>query len=316
VANVVGCSNGTAAIALALEALGIGEGDEVITVAHTFIATAEAICEVGARPVFVDIRPDTYLLDPAQLEAAITPRTRAIVPVHLYGHCCDMSPIMEVARLHGLKVVEDCAQAHLATYGGRPVGSFGDAGTFSFYPGKNLGALGDAGCIVTSDADLALRLRKMRDHGRLSKYEHDIVGYNERMDGIQAAVLMVKLDHLTEWTEARRHSAQRYRERLTSLGLKTITPTVQAQPVWHLFVTEVEHRDEVVDRLQSAGIGTGVHYPLPLHLQPALEKFGYRKGAFPHTEAASERVLSLPICAEITDAQVDAVCLELGKAVR
>jgi dTDP-4-amino-4,6-dideoxygalactose transaminase len=315
VPHVVGCSNGTAAISLALEALGIGEGDEVITVAHTFIATVEAICQVGAKPVFVDIRPDTYVLDPTQLEAAMTPRTRAILPVHLYGNPCDMDPILEVSQAHGVKVIEDCAQAHLATYCGRPVGGFGDVGTFSFYPGKNLGALGDAGCIVTRDENLAQRLRKMRDHGRFSKYEHDIIGYNERMDGIQAAVLTVKLAYLAKWTEARRRSAARYVEKLTTMGLKILAPTSRSNPVWHLFVTEVEHRDEVAERLHASGIATGVHYPIPLHLQPALRHFGYREGDLPITEAASRHVLSLPMCAELTHEQVDDVCHALGRAL-
>jgi dTDP-4-amino-4,6-dideoxygalactose transaminase len=315
VPNVVGCSNGTAAIALALEALGIGDGDEVITVAHTFIATAEAICEVGARPVFVDIRPDTYVLDPARLEAAITPRTRAILPVHLYGNPCDMQAILDVSRAHGLKVIEDCAQAHLATYRGQPVGSFGDAGTFSFYPGKNLGAIGDAGCIVTNDPDLAMRLRKMRDHGRLSKYEHDIIGYNERMDGLQAAVLTAKIGYLSEWTETRRRNAARYARNLAALGLKIMASTAQANPVWHLLVTEFEDRNGVAEQLRAGGIGTGVHYPVPLHLQPALQDLGYRKGDFPHTEAASRRVLSLPMCAELTEAQVDEVCGAIRRAL-
>jgi dTDP-4-amino-4,6-dideoxygalactose transaminase len=316
VANVIGCSNGTSAISLALKALGIEQGDEVITVAHTFIATAEAICAIGATPVFVDILPDTYAMDASRVDAAITKRTRAIVPVHLYGNPCDMDAILEVARKRGLKVVEDCAQAHLATYRGIPVGSFGEAGTFSFYPGKNLGALGDAGCIVTKDADLATRLRKMRDHGRLSKYEHDIVGVNERMDGIQAAVLTLKLRYLHEWTAARRRNAARYEANLRSLGLACVRATAHAEPVWHLFVTEFGERDAVAAKLQSAGIGTGVHYPVPLHLQPAFQYLGYRRGDLPYTESAGDRVLSLPMCAELTQAQVDEVCDELQRVRR
>jgi len=311
VPHVIGCANGTSALALAMRALGIGPGDEVITVAHTFIATAEAICEVGAKPVFVDIDPRTYLLDPARLDAAMTPRTRAVIPVHLYGNVCDMEPILDACRPRGVKVIEDCAQAHLATYRGRAVGSFGEIGAFSFYPGKNLGALGDAGCLVTGDESLATRLRKLRDHGRLSKYEHDIVGYNERLDGIQAAVLLLKLAHLPEWTEARRRNAARYREHLTAMGVKTLAPTPGASPVWHLFVAEFDRRDEVASRLQAKGIGTGVHYPIPLHRQPALRELGYREGDFPATESASRRVLSLPMCAELTEAQVDEVCREL-----
>jgi dTDP-4-amino-4,6-dideoxygalactose transaminase len=316
VPHVVGCANGTAALTLALRALGIGPGDEVITVAHTFIATAEAICEAGATPVFVDVLADTHVLDPARLEAAVTNRTRAVIPVHLYGNPCDMDAIMAVARARGLKVIEDCAQAHLATYRGKPVGGFGEAGTFSFYPGKNLGALGDAGCIVTRDEALATRMRKLRDHGRLSKYEHDLVGFNERMDGLQAAALLVKLPHLKQWTETRRRNAGLYVERLSEAGVKTTRPTPGADPVWHLFVVELDDRQAAASRLEQRGIGTGVHYPVPLHLQPAFRYLGYRPGQLPVTEAAARRVLSLPMCGELAAEQVDEVCRELVAAVR
>lgn len=313
--HVIGCANGTAALALALRSAGVGDGDEVITVSHTFIATAEAICEVGAKPVLVDIDPDTYTMDVSQVEAVIGKRTRALLPVHLYGNPCDMASLLDVAERHSLRIIEDCAQAHLATYRDRPVGCFGTAGTFSFYPGKNLGAIGDAGCIITDDEEVARRLRKLRDHGRLSKYEHDLVGYNERMDGLQAAVLSVKLKYLDEWTEKRRRNAKAYRERLESVGLKMMTPTGESEPVWHLFIVEVDGRDAVARHLASKGIGTGVHYPVPLHLQPALQHLGYSEGDFPVTEQASHRVLSLPMCAELTEEQIMLVCDELERAL-
>lgn len=304
----IGCSNGTAAISLALEALGVGRGDEVITVANTFFATAEAIYHVGAKPVFVDIDPRSYTLDPAMLEAAITPKTKAILPVHLYGTPAEMSPIMEFADRHGLKVVEDAAQAHLATYRDRFAGTFGDAATFSFYPGKNLGAYGDAGFISTDSEDVAGKLRRLRDHGRMSKYEHDVIGYNQRMDGLQAALLSLKLKYLPQWTEARRSNAARYDAHLRPHGFKTIEPSNEVSSVYHLYVVEVENRDEMLEVLDAAGIGCGVHYPVPLHLQPALAADAPKCGALPRTERASSRVLSLPMCAELTNDSIDRVC--------
>ena len=304
----IACANGTAAISLILEALGIGPGDEVITVAHTFFATAEAIYHVGATPVFVDIEPGTYNLDPDLLETAITPKTKAIVPVHLYGNPADMDAIRSVARKHNLKIIEDAAQAHLATYREKFAGTIGDAGSFSFYPGKNLGAFGDAGFISTDNEAVAQKLMRLRDHGRSSKYEHDVIGYNQRMDGIQAAILSVKLKYLTEWTNKRRRNAQYYDAQLKARGFKTIEPTQGSAPSYHLYVVEVENREDVQRKLSEAGIGCGVHYPVPLHLQPALKPNGSHHNQLPHTERAATRVLSLPMCAELTEAQIDRVC--------
>jgi dTDP-4-amino-4,6-dideoxygalactose transaminase len=305
-AHAIGCSNGTASLSLALEAMGVGKGDEVITVAHTFIATAEAICHVGAKPVFVDIESAAYGMDADILEAAITPRTRAIVPVHLYGAPCDMDPILAIARKHALKVLEDAAQAHFATYRGRSVGSLGDCGSFSFYPGKNLGAYGDAGLISTHDASLALLLRKLRDHGRTSKYEHDIIGYNQRMDALQAAMLSVKLRRIDAWIAARRKIAAHYDARLAT-RFKTIRPWPHSEPVYHLYVVEVSNRAAVVDALARDGIATGLHYPIPLHKQPALAGHGPHR-PLPVTEKAADRVLSLPIYAELSTEDVDRIC--------
>lgn len=307
VANTIGCANGTASLSLALEALGIGKGDEVITVAHTFIATAEAICHVGAKPVFVDIEPAAYGMDPTLIEAAITARTRAIIPVHLYGAPCDMDSILAIARRHGLKVIEDAAQAHFATYRGRCVGGLGDCGSFSFYPGKNLGAYGDAGLISTNDDKVASLLRKLRDHGRISKYEHDIIGYNQRMDALQAAMLSVKLRNIETWIAARRKIAAHYDSRLRPAGFKTITPWPHSEPVYHLYVVEVSNRAAVVDALARDGIATGVHYPIPLHKQPALAGHGPPR-SLPVTEKTADRVLSLPIYAELSTEDVDRIC--------
>jgi len=314
-AHGIGCSNGTAAIALALEALGIGAGMEVITVPNTFIATVEAIFQVGARPVFVDVDPLTQEIDPALIEAAITPRTRAIMPVHLFGNVCDMDPIMALAAKHDLKVVEDAAQAHLATYKGRGAGTIGDAGTFSFYPGKNLGAYGDAGFVTVRDPVVAARVRKLADHGRDTKYEHSLIGYNQRMDGLQAAVLSVKLKYLAQWTEARRQRAARYRQLISAPGVTCAQPTAGADPVYHLFVVEVGNREEVLRHLQAQGIAAGIHYPVPLHRQPALVAQGYG-GSYPVTERLAGRIMSLPICAEISDAEQDLVVREFNRVAR
>ncbi|MEY4964923.1 MAG: hypothetical protein RL274_506 [Pseudomonadota bacterium] len=306
-AHAIGCANGTASLSLALEALGIGKGDEVITVAHTFIATAEAICHVGAKPVFVDIEPAAYGMDPALLEAAITPRTRAIIPVHLYGAPCDMDPILAIARKYGLKVIEDAAQAHFATYRGRCVGGLGDCGSFSFYPGKNLGAYGDAGLISTNDDKVASLLRKLRDHGRISKYEHDVIGYNQRMDALQAAMLSVKLRKIETWIAARRKIAAHYDARLGPAGFKTIAPWPHSEAVYHLYVVETSNRAAVADALAREGIATGVHYPIPLHKQPALLERGPFR-LLPVTERAAARVISLPIYAELAAEDVDRIC--------
>ena len=312
--HVVGCANGTAAVALALEAAGVGPGDEVIVPSHTFIATAEAVCHVGATPVFCDIDPDTYTLDPKDAERRITPRTRAIIPVHIYGTPADMDAILDLARTHDLVVIEDCAQAHLATYKGRMVGSIGHAGSFSFFPGKNLGALGDAGAVATADAQLAERIRKLADHGRLSKYEHDIVGYNQRLDGLQAALLSVKLPHLRAWTERRRRVAAYYDSRLKPAGVKVIAAPEGAESVYHLYVIEVDDQQKTAAALAALGVETGVHYPCPLHQQPAFRYLGGE--ALPNAERAARRILSLPICGEITDDEAEYACDQVLAVLR
>jgi dTDP-4-amino-4,6-dideoxygalactose transaminase len=297
----VGCANGTDAIVLALRGLGIGAGDDVITVAHTFTATAAAIALTGARPVFVEIREDTMLMDPEAIEAAITPNTRAIIPVHLYGQPCDMDRIMAVARRHGLRVIEDAAQAHGAYWHGRRPGALGDVATFSFYPGKNLGAYGDGGAIVSSDEALIERIRCLADHGRIDKYHHAIVGVNSRLDNLQAAILRVKLRHLDDWNDARRQVATRYIARLrdTDLTMPVVQPG--AESVWHLFVVRSSDRAALQARLSRDGVASGIHYPVPLHLQPAYAYLGLSEGALPVTERVASQVLSLPMYAELPD---------------
>ena len=303
----VGVGNGTDAIYLTLRALGIGAGDEVITVAHTFIATSEAISMTGARPVFVDIKDDTMLMDPALLEAAITPLTKAIVPVHLYGQPCEMDSIMEIAERHGLKVIEDAAQAHGAKWRGRRVGSIGDAATFSFYPGKNLGAYGDAGAVVSNDEELIERVRMFANHGRLEKYTHKMEGVNSRLDGLQAAILRVKLRQLDQWNESRRRHADFYFDALTNGEIRPPVVHPDATPVWHLFVVRVSDRDGFQRNLKNEGIATGIHYPVPLHLQPAYEDAPMSHYSLPVTERVSGEVVSLPMYPELTTAQLETI---------
>ncbi|MBW7881607.1 MAG: DegT/DnrJ/EryC1/StrS family aminotransferase [Caldilineaceae bacterium] len=303
----VGVASGTAALELVLRAGGVGPDHEVITAAHTFIATAEAISAVGARPVFVDIDPRTYNLDPDAVAAAVTPATRAILPVHIYGQPADMDRINAIAKTHGLLVVEDAAQAHGATWNGHCAGTLGDAACFSFYPGKNLGAYGDAGAVTTADARLAEQVRLLRNHGRHSKYLHEMKGFGERMDTLQAAVLLAKLRHLQRWTAARRRLAARYTEQLASLELETPYVDARANPAWHLYVIRTPQREALQTFLQERGIGVGVHYPVPLHLQPAYTDLGYRRGELPVTEAVADTCLSLPLFPEMTDAQQDYV---------
>jgi dTDP-4-amino-4,6-dideoxygalactose transaminase len=315
-AHCVAVANGTDAAAMALEAVGVKRGDEVITVAHTFIATAEGISEIGAIPVFVDVCEDTLLMDPGKVEAAITPRTRAIVPVHLYGQAADMDAILAIAKRHGLKVVEDACQAHGAEYKGRRVGTMGDAATFSFYPGKNLGAYGDGGAIVTNDAAAAAWLRKKRNHGRATKYTHDFEGRNSRMDGLQGAVLKVKLPHLDGWNARRRELAARYDQLLG--GMPQVRPVGVAQEclaVYHLYVVRVPNRDKVLDCLKEQGIEGGIHYPVPLHLQDAFSGQGLPRGTFPITERAADEILSLPIYPEMDFPMQDRVVATLVKAL-
>jgi len=315
----IGISSGTAALELALRACNVGAGDEVITVAHTFIATAEAISAVGAIPIFVDIDPCTGLMDPALVVRAITPRTRAVMPVHLYGQPCNMDAILETARAHNLVVIEDAAQAHGARWNGQRVGTLGDVACFSFYPGKNLGAYGDAGAAVTNNNEIAQRIRLLRNHGRTQKYVHEVVGFGERLDTLQAAVLDAKLSHLDAWTQARQRLAIRYTEAFFASGassgsLPVLTlPTVdpRAEAVWHLYVVQMTNREGLVEYLHRRGIEAGVHYPLPLHRQPAYAHLGIAEGALPVTERFASRCVSLPLYPEMSDAQQDEVIAQV-----
>jgi dTDP-4-amino-4,6-dideoxygalactose transaminase len=302
VPHAIGCSNGTAAISLALEALGVGDGDEVVTVGHTFAATAGGIIAAGAVPVFVDIEPGTYCIDVERIPAAVTKRTKAVMPVDIYGTIADMPRILDVARDYKLLVIEDAAQAHGARLNGQRAGALPAAATFSFYPGKNLGAIGDAGAVVTADAEMAHRIRRLRDHGRDEKYWHPSVGRNERMDGIQAAVLSVKLKHLEKWNARRREIAKRYDEAFMPRGFKVIAPRDGSEPAYHLYVVELSNRDAVVGRLRERSIASGVHYPVPLFDQPAFRDCRL-VGDGAVTRRAASRVLSVPICPELTDSE-------------
>lgn len=314
--HAIGVSNGTAALWLALRGLGVGPGDEVITVPNTFIATAEAISLCGAKPVFVDIDENTYTMNPALLEAAITSRTTTIIPVHLYGQMANMDAIMAIAKAHGVFVIEDACQAHGATYQGRPAGSIGEAGCFSFYPGKNLGAYGEAGAVVTNDAELAAKIKLLRDHGQPQKYHHNLIGWNGRMDGLQGAILSVKLKFLTSWNEARRSHAQLYRALLAGLE-NVILPreAIDAKHVYHIFAIRVQNRDRVLKALAEKGIQCGVHYPIPLHLQEAYHFLGLRPGSFPIAEKCAAELLSLPMFPELAKPQIEHVAGEIRRLV-
>jgi dTDP-4-amino-4,6-dideoxygalactose transaminase len=305
----VGLGSGTDALYLALKAMGIGEGDEVITVSHTYIATSEAISFAGAKPVFVDIEEDTMLIDIAKIEQAITPKTKAILPVHLYGQLCDVEKILTIAKKHHLQVLEDCAQAHAAEIRGKrsPISS---TSAFSFYPGKNLGAYGDAGAVVTNDVKIAEYLLQQRDHGRIqgSKYEHQYLGFGFRLDTLQAEVLNIKLKHLEKWTEQRRKNAEHYTSRLKDF---VTTPVAKAdrRHVYHVYPIRVnKDRDALRGYLESKEISTNVHYPIPVHLQPAYKFLNYKKGDFPITERCVEQLLSLPLYPELTESQIDFIC--------
>jgi dTDP-4-amino-4,6-dideoxygalactose transaminase len=315
-ADAVGVASGTAALTLSLLACGVGPGDEVITTAHTFIATAEAISHTGARPVFVDIDPRTYNLDPDRVEAAVTRHTRALLPVHLYGQPAPMDALVDIARRHDLWLIEDAAQAHGAEFRGRRCGSIGHLACFSFYPGKNLGAYGDAGAVTGNDEGLLQKVRKLRDHGRLSKCEHDEVGFGERLDALQAAVLAAKLPHLEAWTEARRAHARRYTELLASCDVVTPYEAPGVRHVYHLYVIRTPRRDAVLARLQDRGIGAGVHYPVPVHRQPAYRKLGYDHLSLPVTEKAADEILSLPMYPELSEEQVHSVVKALRACLR
>ncbi len=304
----IGVGSGSDALRLAILALGAGPGDEVITVANTFIATTEAIHQAGARAVLVDVDWSTANLDPSKLEAAITAKTKLIVPVHLYGQCAEMDPILAIARRHGIKVLEDAAQAHGATYKGKPAGSLGDAAAFSFYPSKNLGACGEAGAVITDDAEVAAKVRLLRDHGQASKHHHDIEGYNARLDAIQAAALRIKLRHLEKWNEQRREVARRYLCGLDSSGLLLPVEAEGREHVYHLFVVRHPERDAIRETLGKANIHSSLHYPVPLHLQRAYESMALGPGSFPYCEQWASWGLSLPIFPAMSASQVDTVC--------
>lgn len=313
----VGVASGTAALFLALKAVGVSAGDEVITTPHTFIASAEPIEALGAKTVLVDIDPATYNLDPAKIEAAITPRTKAILPVHLYGQIAPMDAIMEIARKHRLRVIEDAAQAHGAELNGKRAGTWGDAACFSFYPGKNLGAYGDGGAVCTNDAALADKIAKLKDHGRTTKYEHDEIGYGERLDSLQAAILGAKLPHLDDWNDARRRHAAYYDQALTGVaGVETPREMEGARHIYHIYCIRVSgNRDAILAELNARGIGAGIHYPVPLHLQAAFAERGWKAGDFPQTERAARSIISLPIYPEMTLEQLSQITEEIAEVV-
>lgn len=306
--HAVGLGSGTEALWLALLAADIKAGDEIITVPNTFMATAEAISYCGAKPVFVDVNERTYTMDPNALEDALTPQTRAIIPVHLFGQTADMDPILEFARQHDLLVIEDAAQAHGATYHGRKAGSLGDAGCFSFYPGKNLGAFGEAGAVVTRNTALRDKIRILRDHGQVRKYHHTMVGWNCRMDGIQGAILRIKLRHLERGNQLRRQHALQYGQLLADIDeiLKPVEAPY-AKHVYHVYAVRVQDRDDILGKLAEEGIECGVHYPVPLHLQEAYRGLGYREGAFPVAERIAREFVSLPMFPELNEKQIEIV---------
>lgn len=299
--HAIGVASGTDALHMAMLALGIGSGDEVITQPNTWISTAFAASYAGAKPVFVDIDPDTQQLDAGRLAAAITPRTKAVVPVHLFGHPAPMGPIVDICRARGLRIVEDIAQAPLAEIDGKMVGRFGDIACYSFYPSKNLGCLGDGGAVTTDDDALAAKLREFAAYGQSGHFQHVAVGYNSRLDTVQAAVLLAKLPHLKRWTETRRTKGRLYRQMLADVAIRVVGEAAGASPVYHLIVVEVDRRDECLAYLRANGVMAQIHYPTPIHLQPCYADLGYAKGSFPNAERAAGRILSLPFCAEISE---------------
>jgi len=313
----IGVGNGTDALYLALRALNISTGDEIILPVNTFIATAEAITLNGAKPVFVDINPETYNIDPQKIEKAISRRTRAIIPVHLFGQPADMSSILKIAKKHKLFVIEDCAQAHGAKYKDKIVGSIGDIGCFSFFPGKNLGAYGDAGMITTNNKKLAQKIYILRNHGRLEKYKHKIEGINSRLDEIQAAILRVKLKHLKKWNKARQKNAKIYNKFFKDTN-NIIIPqiTKNNKSVYYFYVIQIKNRKKIQTKLKNKGISTGIHYPIPLHLQPAYKYLGYKKGDFPNAKKVSKEILSLPIYPELTEKQIKFIVNEIKKIIK
>ena len=316
VAECVALNSGTSALHLALLAAGIGPGDEVITVPFTFVASVAAILYAGARPVLIDIDPQSFTMDAAAIEAAISPRTKAILPVHLYGQTADMDPIMEVARRRNLVVIEDAAQAHGAKYKGRAAGGIGDIACFSFYPGKNLGAYGEGGAVTTSNPKFANTIRTLRDWGQDRKYHHQLRGYNYRMDGFQGAVLRVKLRHLDHWTEARCSNARRYNQLLSDCDLQTPVEMPWGRHVYHVYTIRTPDRDALHSSLTNDGIQTGIHYPIPVHLQPAYSDLGYGPGSFPNAEKAADEVLSLPLYPELSSQAMEEVVRGVKKAIK
>lgn len=311
----IALNSGTSALHLALLAAGVGPGDDVITVPFTFVASIAAILYAGARPVLVDIDPRSFTIDSAKIEASITSRTKAILPVHLYGQPADMDPIIDIARRHRLIVIEDAAQAHGAKYKGRPVGTLSDITSFSFYPTKNLGAYGEGGAVTTNNSEYARTIRMLRDWGQDRKYHHVLRGFNYRMEGLQGAILRVKLHHLDQWTEARRNAASQYNQLLADCGVELPTEMPWARHVYHVYTLRAEDRDALQAALQAEGIQTAVHYALPAHLQPAYADLGYSRGSFPHSEKAANEVLSLPLYPEITDTQIQKVARALTSLV-
>lgn len=314
-AHGVACNTGTSALHLALMAADVGPGDEVITIPFTFIATAAAIHYTGATPVFVDVDPVSFTMDPSKIEAAITPQTKAIIPVHLYGQAADMDPIMEIARRHNLIVIEDAAQAHGAQYNGRPVGSIGDFACFSFYPGKNLGAYGEGGLTVTQNEQYAHKMRVLRDWGQEQKYHHKVMGYNYRMDGIQGAILRVKLRHLEAWTEGRRAHAATYNRLLGAAGVNVPTELPGRRHVYHVYAIRTPQRAAMQAALKEKEIHSGIHYPIPVHLQEAFAHLGHSRGDFPCSEMVADEVLSLPMYAEMSEADAETVCKTVAEAL-
>jgi dTDP-4-amino-4,6-dideoxygalactose transaminase len=304
VKHCLGVNSGTSALIMVLQALGIGEGDEVITTPNTFIATAEAISQVGAKPVFVDILENSYNLDPTILEKAITRKTRAIIPVHLYGQTADMDPILKIAEKNKIAVIEDSCQSHGARYNGKNAGSLALAGCFSFYPGKNLGAYGEGGAVTTNSDEIAQKIKMLRDHGSAKKFYHEYIGNNCRLEGIQGAVLSVKLNHLDDWNEKRRKNADLYRRYLKGTGVVLPEEMPYARHVYHIFCIRVKERERLIDFLKQKSIYTNIHYPIPIHLQNAYSFLGYKKGSFPVTERCVDEILSLPMFAELTEEQI------------
>jgi dTDP-4-amino-4,6-dideoxygalactose transaminase len=314
--HCVALNSGTAALHLVLVALGIGPGDEVITVPNTFIATAEAISAVGAKPVFVDVDPVAYTMDSSKVEAAISHRTKAILPVHLYGMTADLDPLLEIGKRHNIPVIEDACQAHGATYKGKMAGTMGIAGCFSFYPGKNLGALGEGGAVVTNDSAMAEQIRMLRDHGSVRKYEHRVPGFNFRMEGLQGGFLTVKLKHLDSWNQHRIQAAKKYSELLADSPVTLPKEMPYAKHVYHLYVIQADDRDSLREQLTAAGIETGFHYPIPLHLQAAYSDLGVRAGSHPVSERLSRQILSLPMHPHITNEQVEYVATILKDSLQ